>query len=63
MRQEIFALAEGDVTIQWPEQLSTDSYQDFTDWLDLLKRKIKRSVQASAQTNEPPKGDDVSDIT
>ncbi|MPM46956.1 hypothetical protein SDC9_93663 [bioreactor metagenome] len=44
MRQEVFALAEGDVTIQWPETLSPDSFQDFEDWLAILKRKIKRSV-------------------
>jgi hypothetical protein len=52
MRQEVFALAEGDVTIQWPEQLSPDSFQDFTDWLKLLERRIKRSVQTSTPT--PP---------
>jgi hypothetical protein len=46
MRQEVFALTEGDVTIQWPEVLSPDSYQDFDDWLAILKRKIKRSVVA-----------------
>ncbi|MFA5386784.1 MAG: hypothetical protein WC322_00095 [Candidatus Paceibacterota bacterium] len=44
MRQEVFALTEGDVTIQWPETLSPDSFQDFEDWLAILKRKIKRSV-------------------
>jgi hypothetical protein len=60
MRQEVFALAEGDVTIQWPETLSPDSFQDFEDWLAILKRKIKRSVsdqssvkgQGSAQEND-----------
>ena len=46
MRQEVFALTEGDVTIQWPEVLSADSFQDFDDWLAILKRKIKRSVVA-----------------
>jgi hypothetical protein len=44
MRQEVFALAEGDVTIQWPERLSADSLEDFTDWLRILERKIKRNV-------------------
>jgi hypothetical protein len=46
MRQEVFALAEGDVTIQWPERLSADSLEDFTDWLRILERKIKRNVIA-----------------
>ncbi len=46
MRQEVFALAEGDVTIQWPERLSPDSLEDFTDWLRILERKIKRNALA-----------------
>lgn len=44
MRQEVFALAEGDVTIQWPERLSADSLLDFKDWLRILERKITRSA-------------------
>ncbi len=51
MRQEIFSLAEGDVMIQWPERMSEDSFQDFTDWLTILQRKIKRSV-APGSTQE-----------
>lgn len=43
MRQEIFTVAEGDVTIQWPERLSADSLEDFKDWLHILERKITRS--------------------
>jgi len=49
MRQEVFALAEGDVVIQWPEPISADSFQDFSDWLKILERKIRRSVTSSAQ--------------
>lgn len=44
MRQEIFTVAEGDVTIQWPERLSADSLEDFKDWLHILERKITRSA-------------------
>jgi hypothetical protein len=44
MRQEVFALAEGDVTIQWPERMSQDSLEDFKDWLRILERKITRSA-------------------
>lgn len=53
MRQEVFSLSEGDVTIQWPERMSQESLEDFNDWLTILKRKIARSVQqgeASAPT-------------
>jgi hypothetical protein len=42
--QDVFSLAEGPVTIQWPASLSAESYEDFSGWLDLLKRKIGRSV-------------------
>ena len=31
--------------VQWPSSLSPESLQDIEDWLDILKRKIGRSVQ------------------
>jgi hypothetical protein len=45
-RHDVFSLAEGTVTIQWPVALSPESYEDLGDWLDILKRKIGRSVKA-----------------
>jgi hypothetical protein len=53
MRQEVFSLTEGDVTIQWPERLSADSLEDFTDWLRILERKIKRAATAPLQPERP----------
>lgn len=53
MRQEVFALAEGDITIQWPERISADSLQDFNDWLVILKRKITRSVIPAESPKTP----------
>lgn len=44
VRQDVFSLSEGPVTIQWPASLSADSYQDVADWLEIVKRKIGRSV-------------------
>jgi hypothetical protein len=44
MRQEVFTVDEGDVTIQWPERMSQASIEDFMDWIKILERKIKRSV-------------------
>lgn len=44
MRQDIFSLAEGTVTIQWPTPLSADSIQDLKDWLKIVERKITRSA-------------------
>ncbi len=43
-RQDVFSLTEGPVTIQWPASLSPESYEDLADWLDIVKRKIGRSV-------------------
>lgn len=44
-RQDVFSLAEGQVMIQWPSVISKESFQDFSDWLKILERKIGRSVQ------------------
>ena len=44
MRQDVFSLAEGTVTIQWPTPLSADSIQDLKDWLKIVERKITRST-------------------
>jgi hypothetical protein len=46
-RQDIFSLAEGQATIQWPATLSPESFQDLSDWIDIVKRKIGRSVKAT----------------
>lgn len=45
MRQETFALDNGEVTIQWPSKMSKESFEDFSDWLDILKRKVRRSIE------------------
>jgi len=46
-RQDIFSLPEGPVTLQWPATLGQESFQDLSDWLDILKRKIGRSVSVN----------------
>ena len=43
-RNDVFSLSEGTVSLSWPKNLSEESFQDLSDWLDLLKRKIERSV-------------------
>jgi hypothetical protein len=47
-RQDVFSLNEGPVTIQWPATLSPESFEDVGDWLEILKRKIGRSVKAES---------------
>lgn len=44
-RQDIFSLNEGQVILQWPAQLSAESYEDFESWIQLQLRKIKRSIK------------------
>lgn len=43
-RSDVFSLSEGTVALRWPKQISAESFQDLSDWLDLLKRKIERTV-------------------
>lgn len=48
MRQEVFSLPEGTVMLEWPGDLSSDSFADLSDWLDILKRKIGRAAKQKA---------------
>jgi hypothetical protein len=45
-KEDVFTLSHGDVVLQWPDTLTQDEYDDTTGWLDLIKRKLKRSVVA-----------------
>lgn len=45
VRQDVFSIEEGAVTIQWPAVLSAESLQDIEDWLEIVKRKISRSLR------------------
>jgi len=45
MREDIFSLTEGTVTLQCPAPLTPESFQDLAEWLDLVKRKIGRSME------------------
>lgn len=53
MRQDIFSLSEGTVTIQWPTRLSADSIQDLKDWLKIVERKIARSATEESAKEKP----------
>lgn len=44
MLQEVFNLDEGPVTLSFPANLSSISYEDLKDRLDLLLRQLKRRV-------------------
>lgn len=51
MRQEVFSLAEGTVAIEWPGDLSPESFEDLSDWLDILKRKIGRAAKPRVEVS------------
>ncbi len=52
-KQDVFTLDEGQVVLQWPPNLSPESFQDLKDWLELQLRKIGRAV-----VRDVPKHDD-----
>jgi hypothetical protein len=47
--QEIFNLDEGQVTLTFPASLSSESYQDLEDRLEIVLRGLKRRVVKPAQ--------------
>jgi hypothetical protein len=53
----VIALAEGDVTISFPTQLSADSYQDLADHLAIFLRKAKRQSEVEAARRRIDKDD------
>lgn len=48
--QDIFNVDEGQAVIQWPAGMTSASYEDFVAWLDIVKRKIKRQIDAAEKT-------------
>lgn len=48
-RQDSFTLEQGTALLSWPEQMSPEEFEDFTDWLLLEHRKIARSVGGAAR--------------
>ena len=49
MRQDTFSLETGDVVIQWPKEITKESYEDFVDWMEILKRKVGRCVKQGSE--------------
>jgi hypothetical protein len=51
-QQATFPLNGGDALVQWPEHLSSAEFEDFQDWLELVIRKVKRSVSERAEAGD-----------
>jgi hypothetical protein len=54
VKQDTFSLDEGQVVLQFPEKMSSDSYEDFKDWIELQLRKIKRSIPSASSGPQQP---------
>lgn len=44
LRRDVFALANGQVCVEWPTEMTPEELQDVEDWIDILLRKVRRSV-------------------
>ncbi len=52
MNQNTLDLTEGVVTLQYPKEISQESYEDLKVWMDLMARRVQRAV--IKPTQEPP---------
>jgi hypothetical protein len=50
MKEDVFSVNEGKLVLQWPTPLSADSIQDVKDWLEIMQRKIARSLANTEET-------------
>ncbi len=53
MKEDTYTLDEGRVVLQWPKQLSPESYEQFIDWLQLIQKTAKRSIVENEQDDNP----------
>lgn len=51
-REDKFDMEEGSALLRWPGTLSHESYLEFADWLDLVKRKAERTSKKNSRGNE-----------
>ena len=56
MKEDVFALTEGDVVLQWPELLSRESFDDLKEWAEIVLRKIERRVAMNELLTTPVHG-------
>ena len=52
MNNEVFTLEEGEVILQWPANMSPESYEDFKEWLNLIAKKAGRTVDKTNAKND-----------
>jgi len=57
MNNEVFTLEEGEVTLQWPANMSPESYEDFKEWLNLIAKKVGHTVDRTNPKNDSAKSE------
>jgi hypothetical protein len=55
--RDVFSTSEGEAIFEWPREISESSYQDLVDWMEILKRKMKRSVKDLSPTVDRADGE------
>jgi hypothetical protein len=53
IKEDVFTLDEGDVVLQWPEDMTSESLTDVESWLKLVIGKLKRSVGGTPKAKNP----------
>jgi hypothetical protein len=51
-KTETFTLDRGEVVMRWPATMTAQDLQDVEDWLEIVKRKLKRTVQSDGAKSE-----------
>jgi hypothetical protein len=51
VRRAVFTLDEGDVTIQFPAELSKESVDDLADYLETFMKRLRRETKIEEAAN------------
>ncbi len=58
VKEDVFTLDSGDqVVVQWPSSLTDQDCTDIDDWIEIVKRKIRRGVVARTNDRDPNEQD------
>jgi hypothetical protein len=52
MRQAVFPLADGDVTLTFPSNLSSEGCQELRGYVEMFLKGIKRTAEANRRAEE-----------
>jgi hypothetical protein len=55
IKQDVFTLDEGQAVLQWPANLSADSFNDLRAWLEIALRKMARAAGVKLDDSRDPR--------